>query len=127
MACGLSPAVTHERRLRQDVAEAWVTWRVKLAHARAVYADLDLNALIEVDRREAEARDIVVHLVEEYAHHVGHTDLLRESMSSRSLVYAHPRFEHVIPQDPDHLTHPVHQVHRHDGSLPESGRCGRPV
>ena len=66
------------------VAVAWGTWREEVAHARAVYADLDLDALIEVEGREVEARDIVVHLVEEYARHVGHADLLRESIDGRT-------------------------------------------
>lgn len=66
------------------VAEAWSTWCDEVAHARAVYADLDLDALIEVNGREVEARDIVVHLVEEYARHVGHADLLREAIDGRT-------------------------------------------
>ncbi|MCE0536274.1 DinB family protein [Kineosporia rhizophila] len=66
------------------VAEAWATWRGEVAHARAVYAGLDLDALIRVDGQEVEARDIVVHLVEEYARHVGHADLLREALDGRT-------------------------------------------
>ena len=66
------------------VAEAWDTWRGEVAHARAVYADLDLDALVEVHGQEVETRDIVVHLVEEYARHVGHVDLLRECIDGRT-------------------------------------------
>ena len=66
------------------VAEAWDTWRGEVAHARAVYADLDLDAPVDVHGQEAEARDIVVHLVEEYARHVGHADLLRECIDGRT-------------------------------------------
>jgi uncharacterized damage-inducible protein DinB len=66
------------------VAEAWDTWRDEVAHARAVYADLDLDAPVDVHGQEAEARDIVVHLVEEYARHVGHADLLRECIDGRT-------------------------------------------
>jgi hypothetical protein len=37
------------------------------------------------DRQGAnQARDIVVHLVEEYARHVGHADLLRECIDGRT-------------------------------------------
>ena len=54
------------------------------AHARAVYANLDLDAPVDVHGQEAEARDIVVHLVEEYARHVGHADLLRECIDGRT-------------------------------------------
>jgi hypothetical protein len=66
------------------VAEAWDTWRGEVAHARSVHADLDLDALVDVDGQEVEARDIVVHLVEEYARHMGHADLLRERIDGRT-------------------------------------------
>lgn len=66
------------------VAEAWSTWHGEVAHARTVYADLDLDALVVVHGQEVEARDIVVHLVEEYARHVGHADLLRECIDGRT-------------------------------------------
>lgn len=66
------------------VAEAWDTWHDEVAHARAFYADLDLDAPIDVHGQEAEVRDIVVHLVEEYARHVGHADLLRECIDGRT-------------------------------------------
>ena len=66
------------------VAQAWDTWRGEVAHARTVYADLDLEGLVDVHGQEVEARDIVVHLVEEYARHVGHADLLRECVDGRT-------------------------------------------
>jgi uncharacterized damage-inducible protein DinB len=66
------------------VADAWDTWRGEVAHARSVYADLDLDAPVDVDGQEVETRDIVVHLVEEYARHVGHADLLRECIDGRT-------------------------------------------
>ena len=49
-----------------------------------VYAGLDLDALVEVHGDDVEARDIVVHLVEEYARHAGHADLLRECIDGRT-------------------------------------------
>jgi uncharacterized damage-inducible protein DinB len=66
------------------VAEAWDSWHGEVAHARAVYADLDLAALVDVHGEEVETRDIVVHLVEEYARHAGHVDLLRECIDGRT-------------------------------------------
>ncbi len=66
------------------VAEAWDTWRGEVAHARAFYADLDLDAPVDVHGQEVEARDVVVHLVEEYARHAGHADLLRECIDGRT-------------------------------------------
>jgi len=34
--------------------------------------------------RQTEAREVVVHLIEEYARHVGHADLLRERLDGRT-------------------------------------------
>lgn len=66
------------------VADAWDTWRGEVEHARTVYAGLDLAALVDVDGDAVEVRDIVVHLVEEYARHAGHADLLRECVDGRT-------------------------------------------
>ena len=66
------------------VADAWDTWRREVSHAREVYASLDLDARAEVHGEEVEVRDIVVHLVEEYARHAGHADLLRECIDGRT-------------------------------------------
>ena len=66
------------------VAEAWETWRREIAHARAVYTDLNLDAPVDVHGQEAATRDVIVHLVEEYARHVGHVDLLRECIDGRT-------------------------------------------
>ena len=65
------------------VADAWRSWRAEVEHARSVYAGLDLGALVDVHGEPVEARDIVVHLVEEYARHAGHADLLRECIDGR--------------------------------------------
>lgn len=56
------------------------------AHARTVYAelDLDLDSPLQVHGQEIETRDVMVHLVEEYARHVGHADLLRECLDGRT-------------------------------------------
>ncbi len=56
----------------------------EVAHAREVYADLDLDAVVAVGDDTCEARDIIVHMVEEYARHVGHADLLRECIDGRT-------------------------------------------
>ena len=66
------------------VAEAWEAWRREVAHARTVYEELDLDATVLVRGEPAEARDIIVHMVEEYARHVGHADLLRECIDGRT-------------------------------------------
>jgi len=66
------------------VADAWTTWRNEVSHAQEVYADLDLDTPVEVHGDEVGTRDIIVHLIEEYARHVGHADLLRESIDGRT-------------------------------------------
>ena len=67
------------------VAEAWESWRREVAHGRQVLAAAtDLGAQVEVHGEPAEIRDIVVHMVEEYARHVGHADLLRECIDGRT-------------------------------------------
>lgn len=74
----------HAVARNEVVTEAWDTWRGEVAHARTVYAGLDLDRLVHIEDQELEVRDIVVHLVEEYARHVGHADLLRERIDGRT-------------------------------------------
>jgi uncharacterized damage-inducible protein DinB len=65
-------------------AEAWETWRAEVAHARDVYAGLDdLGTLVGPEGNQGEVRDVVVHVIEEYARHCGHADLLRERIDGR--------------------------------------------
>jgi hypothetical protein len=68
------------------VAEAWETWRAEVAHAREVYAAHDdLGVLVGPEGDDqSELREIVVHLIEEYARHCGHADLLRERIDGRT-------------------------------------------
>ena len=64
-----------------DVEEAFATWRAECAHARAVIASFsDLDELGRNETRPARpsVRWVLVHLIEEYARHNGHADLLRE-------------------------------------------------
>ena len=63
------------------VAEAFATWRQETAAADAWLAALPEAELgREVPHRDGTVsiRDVLVHLVEEYARHAGHADLLRE-------------------------------------------------
>jgi hypothetical protein len=67
------------------VAEAWESWRRETAAADAWIAeDTDWDRLVRVHDDEIEVRDVMVHLVEEYARHVGHVDLLRECIDGRT-------------------------------------------
>jgi uncharacterized damage-inducible protein DinB len=67
------------------VAEAWESWRREVAHAREVYQWYDdLGTLVGPAGDESELREIVVHMIEEYARHCGHADLLRECVDGRT-------------------------------------------
>ncbi len=66
-------------------AEAWTAWREEVAHAREVYERYDdLGTLVGPEGDRSELREIVVHLIEEYARHCGHADLLRERIDGRT-------------------------------------------
>jgi uncharacterized damage-inducible protein DinB len=66
------------------VAEAWELWHAEVDHAREVLQRTDLDALVDVHGEPTEVRDIVVHMVEEYARHCGHADLIRECVDGRA-------------------------------------------
>ena len=70
------------------VAEAWATWRAEVAFADrfvAEAADLDLPSATEDSWRgtRMSLRWVLVHMIEEYARHNGHADLLREQIDGR--------------------------------------------
>jgi uncharacterized damage-inducible protein DinB len=63
------------------VAEAWETWRAEVAFADRFVAeapDLDL-----VGKDGDVLREVLVHMIEEYARHNGHADFLRERIDGR--------------------------------------------
>jgi uncharacterized damage-inducible protein DinB len=62
-----------------DVAEAFATWRSECADARErAGAAPSLEVAVIQDGREFSLRWIMIHMIEEYARHNGHADLLRE-------------------------------------------------
>jgi hypothetical protein len=62
-----------------DVGEAFATWRAECAGARArAAAAPSLDATGTQDGKDFSLRWIMVHMIEEYARHNGHADLLRE-------------------------------------------------
>jgi uncharacterized damage-inducible protein DinB len=67
------------------VAEAWSAWRAEVAFAEQAVADVpDLQITGEHHRHgPVSLREILVHLIEEYARHNGHADLLRERIDGR--------------------------------------------
>jgi uncharacterized damage-inducible protein DinB len=70
------------------VEDALAQWRAQVASADAWLDDLDEADLgADVDLRDdetASVRDILVHMIEEYARHCGHADLLRECIDGRT-------------------------------------------
>jgi uncharacterized damage-inducible protein DinB len=67
------------------VEDAWASWRREVAHAQEyVDAAPSLDVLATVHGKQVELRSVLVHLVEEYARHLGHADLLRECIDGRT-------------------------------------------
>jgi hypothetical protein len=66
------------------VAQAWASWREEVAAAEEWLAQDDFDRLVHAQEDEFEVRDVAVHLVEEYARHCGHADLLRECIDGRT-------------------------------------------
>jgi uncharacterized damage-inducible protein DinB len=63
------------------VAQAWQAWREEIAFADELLAGRpDLGQL---GRTGYPLRQVLVHLIEEYARHCGHADLLRERIDGR--------------------------------------------
>lgn len=66
------------------VAEAWTAWRTEVAYGEAFQASHPMDHLGRHHDCEIEMREVVVHLIEEYARHLGHADLLRECIDGRT-------------------------------------------
>jgi hypothetical protein len=67
------------------VAQAWQAWREECAFTDAFVADApDLDVTGEIPGEgPISLRELLVHMVEEYARHNGHADLLRERIDGR--------------------------------------------
>lgn len=69
------------------VADALATWRIEMARADAwldMLKEEELGLLVTRDEDSFYPRDILVHVIEEYARHAGHADLLRECIDGRT-------------------------------------------
>jgi uncharacterized damage-inducible protein DinB len=68
------------------VDEAFAEWRAQIAAADEwLDSGIDLDATVHLPEGEpAIVRDILIHMVEEYARHCGHADLLRECIDGRT-------------------------------------------
>ncbi len=68
------------------VDEAWAAWRSQVKAADAWMETLPedgLGGTVTRNGQEIPIRDVLVHMVEEYARHLGHADLLRECVDGR--------------------------------------------
>jgi uncharacterized damage-inducible protein DinB len=68
------------------VAEAWRNWRDEVEFAEAFVAaapDLGATGADVLNDRPITLREVIVHMIEEYARHNGHADLLRERIDGR--------------------------------------------
>lgn len=69
------------------VAEAFASWQAEIAKADEWFdnvEDGDLGNEVALGDDKVATRDVLVHLIEEYARHAGHADLLRESIDGRT-------------------------------------------
>jgi uncharacterized damage-inducible protein DinB len=64
------------------VAEAWNAWREEVAFAEKFVADAPDLGILGKDP-QVPLREVMVHLIEEYARHNGHADFLRERIDGR--------------------------------------------
>jgi uncharacterized damage-inducible protein DinB len=70
----------------ETVRDAWRAWRDEIAFAEAYVADAaDLEVTGQMaDGGVVQLREVLVHMIEEYARHCGHADLLRERIDGRT-------------------------------------------
>jgi uncharacterized damage-inducible protein DinB len=68
------------------VAEAWQAWTEEVAYAEQLVdstADLARTGTMR-DGSTIQLREVIVHMIDEYARHCGHADLLRERIDGRT-------------------------------------------
>ena len=66
------------------VEDAWTAWRAEVAFADEFIADHDFDFVGKDSQGEpVSVRELIVHMIEEYARHNGHADLLRERIDGR--------------------------------------------
>ena len=66
------------------VRESHALWQSEIDYAREVLDRTHLDTVVDVHGDPTEVRDIIVHMVEEYARHCGHADLVRECVDGRT-------------------------------------------
>jgi uncharacterized damage-inducible protein DinB len=69
---------------QEVVDEAWAAWRNEVIFAEQFVSDTDLSFVGQDGAgRAISLRELLVHMIEEYARHNGHADLLRERIDGR--------------------------------------------
>ncbi len=67
------------------VEEAWAAWREECAFTDAFIGRTDdLGYTVTFDGGKISLRELLCHMIEEYARHNGHADLLRERIDGRT-------------------------------------------
>ena len=66
------------------VSEAWSQWHQAVDEADDVFWAEDMDREVPYGDGTVEARDVLIHVLEEYARHMGHVDLLRECIDGRT-------------------------------------------
>ncbi len=69
------------------VDEAFVAWKAEIAEAERwldAFDEADLGRELPMHDGTVAVRDVLVHVIEEYARHAGHADLLRECIDGRT-------------------------------------------
>ena len=69
------------------VEEAFAAWKAEIAAADGWLEALDeagIGREVPFDDGTVSVRDVLVHVIEEYARHAGHADLLRECIDGRT-------------------------------------------
>lgn len=67
-----------------NVDDAFSGLAYQVERSRAILKRAALDDLVTVSDEQIEVRDVVVHMIEEYARHCGHADLLRECIDGRT-------------------------------------------
>jgi hypothetical protein len=69
------------------IDEAFSAWKAEIAAAEEWLDALDEGSLgrtVALHDDSVSVRDVLVHMIEEYARHAGHADLLRECIDGRT-------------------------------------------
>jgi uncharacterized damage-inducible protein DinB len=66
------------------VDEAWAAWREEVALANEFIAEHDFDFVgTDSEGEPVSLREVLVHMIEEYARHNGHADIIRERIDGR--------------------------------------------